>query len=135
MCICRGAPPCQPCVPQRGDRGAPGGVQATSRAAGQGCRWQWCGRVNRCCCLATLRTLYGATAKSIAHPTHVSASLTLPLQVGTKYFGRQPGEEELEDDLEEAVDASGSDLADAGALEDSSDSGRAALLLLCKLGH
>lgn len=48
--------------------------------------------------------------------------------MGTKYFGRKPGEEELEDDLEEAVDASGSDLADAGALEDSSDSGTVALL-------
>ncbi|PRW33553.1 PHD finger 3 [Chlorella sorokiniana] len=44
------------------------------------------------------------------------------IEVGSKYFGRQPGEAELEDDLEEAPGASGSDLADAGALDDSSDS-------------
>lgn len=75
MCICRGAPPCQPRVPQRGDRGAPEGVQGNPRGCKTGlslavvrhpvnCCW-----VDRCCCLATLRKLFGATAKSIAYPT------------------------------------------------------------------
>ena len=58
------------------------------------------------------------------------SSLTSP-QVGTKYFGRQPGEEELEDDVEEAAGSSDDELADAGALEDTSDSGAACCLSLC----
>ena len=43
------------------------------------------------------------------------------IQVGTKYYGRQPGDASLADELEDS--SGGEEEADAGALEDSDSGG------------
>ncbi len=116
------------CVLFRRCCSAPANLQPGARrqAATPACKFALQCRVFR----APALERQSCTARQLGTYLPAPSSLTSP-QVGTKYFGRQPGEEELEDDVEEAAGSSDDELADAGALEDTSDSGAACCLSLC----